>query len=173
MSKVVSKDFEDNFEHLFKAFPCKPFTKRSIQLHPFFIVFIKIWPKLGHKRERILHFTHFESFAKSFRARNRTWTCTSFDTRTWNVRVYQFRHPGFLLFCLFQVCPGQDLNLHRLWRLPPQSSVSTNSTTWANSLFFLSKAGAKLRTFSNVAKLFFKKKRSRFLFCCKSIAICL
>ena len=33
--------------------------------------------------------------------------------------------------CCFRLCPGQDLNLHRLWRLPPQSSVSTNSTTWA------------------------------------------
>ena len=115
MSKVVSKDFEDNFEYLFKAFPCKPFTKRSIQLHPFFIVFIKIWPKLGHKRERILHFTHFESFAKSFRARNRTWTCTPFEIRTWNVRVYQFRHPGVWL----TLVPRTRLELARLKRHYP------------------------------------------------------
>ncbi len=46
---------------------------------------------------------------------------------------------------LSNLCPGQDLNLHRLWRLPPQSSVSTNSTTWAAFCsIFLSKAGAKV-----------------------------
>ena len=28
-------------------------------------------------------------------------------------------------------CPGQDLNLHSQGPLPPQSSVSTNFTTWA------------------------------------------
>ena len=41
----------------------------------------------GHKKRRPL----WSSFCG---ARNRTWTCTPFGTRTWNVRVYQFRHPG-------------------------------------------------------------------------------
>ena len=31
---------------------------------------------------------------KTTRARNRTRTCTSLNTRTWNERVYQFRHSG-------------------------------------------------------------------------------
>ena len=59
---------------------------------------------------------------------------------------------------LSDLCPGQDLNLHRLWRLPPQSSVSTNSTTWAlllKAAFFSLKAGAKVQTFSDMAKYFF------------------
>lgn len=29
-------------------------------------------------------------------------------------------------------CAGKDSNLHALWALPPQGSVSTNSTTGAN-----------------------------------------
>ena len=79
-----------------------------------------------------------------FGARNRTWTCTSCDTRTWNVRVYQFRHPGntcpfvywdlvvkkATLSCSF-CAQDKTWTCTALRRLPPQSSVSTNSTTWA------------------------------------------
>ena len=35
---------------------------------------------------------------------------------------------------VFCWCPGQDLNLHSQGPLPPQSSVSTNFTTWANTV---------------------------------------
>ena len=40
-------------------------------------------------------------------AQNRTRTCTSWNTRTWNVRVYQFRHLGFYGLRL--------VNLFRKW----------------------------------------------------------
>ena len=36
-------------------------------------------------------------------AQNRTRTCTSWNTRTWNVRVYQFRHLGNTIEKYFQV----------------------------------------------------------------------
>ena len=37
-------------------------------------------------------------------AQNRTRTCTSLNTRTWNVRVYQFRHLGILVEAMRLVC---------------------------------------------------------------------
>lgn len=60
---------------------------------------------------------------------------------------------SFAGLCLVKWCSGRDLNSHDLWSLPPQDSVSTNSTTRAlifmlilfycgMSLFLLSFAGA-------------------------------
>ena len=37
----------------------------------------------------------------------------------------------FAGLCLVKWCSGRDLNSHDLWSLPPQDSVSTNSTTRA------------------------------------------
>ena len=50
------------------------------------------------------------------------------DAYTSSVPIRAQKRPRLRSF----LCPGQDLNLHALKRaLPPQSSVSTNSTTWA------------------------------------------
>ena len=38
---------------------------------------------------------------------------------------------SFAGLCLVKWCSGRDLNSHDLWSLPPQDSVSTNSTTRA------------------------------------------
>ena len=42
---------------------------------------------------------------------------------------------SFAGLCLVKWCSGRDLNSHDLWSLPPQDSVSTNSTTRAFILF--------------------------------------
>ena len=98
--------------------------------------FLKIWPRLGYKRKKILLFHSFWVTCKislvpgtglepALLSEHAPETCASTNSAT---RAGSIPSLGMNLSDL---CPGQDLNLHRLWRLPPQSSVSTNSTTWA------------------------------------------
>ena len=98
-----------------------------------------------------------------FGARNRTWTCTSFDTRTWNVRVYQFRHPGC---CFCELCfrvPRTRLELARLNRhyplkvaclpIPPPGHFSLLKSNFLSSR----KRVQKYKHFCNWQNIFFKK----------------
>ena len=136
---------------------------------PFSFPFLKRWPKGGQnwdiKEKRFCIFTHFELLTKSLWCPEQDLNLHSFRNTHLKRARLPIPPPGHLvaffeskrrrLNVFFLSCPGQDLNLHRLWRLPPQSSVSTNSTTWAKLSFYLLKAGAKVRTFSDMAKLFF------------------
>ena len=116
-------------------------------------------------KKRIPQFIHFELLVEFHWCPEQDLNLHSFRNTHLKRARLPIPPPGHLVAffeskrrCLnvfFLSCPGQDLNLHRLWRLPPQSSVSTNSTTWAKLSFYLSKAGAKVRTFSDMAKLFF------------------
>ena len=61
-------------------------------------------------------------------AQNRTRTCTSLNTRTWNVRVYQFRHLGKT-----RLAPLSIQNLERQTRLELATPTLARlcSTNWA------------------------------------------
>ena len=96
----------------------------------------KRWPRLGYKRKKILRFRSFWVICKislvpgtglepALLSEHAPETCASTNSATRAGSIPSVWNESFWL------CPGQDLNLHRLWRLPPQSSVSTNSTTWA------------------------------------------
>ena len=65
------------------------------------------------------------------RAQNRTRTCTHRCTRTWNVRVYQFRHLGIWIWFI--------QNVERKTGLGPATPTLARlcSTNWAISAFTL------------------------------------
>ena len=123
-----TEDYQKNFFNTLKL---------QLVFLRFFVSFLekvaKRWPRLGYKRKKILRFHSFRVTCKislvpgtglepAHLSIHAPETCASTNSA--------IRALG--LFCCFRfLCPGQDLNLHRLWRLPPQSSVSTNSTTWA------------------------------------------
>ena len=165
-------------------------SSRGVKQHPFFISFLekvaKRWPKLGYKRKKILLFRSFWTTCKISlvpgtglepallsKYAPETYASTNSAIRAFDGQetyllprpINRMDYHVNLWFSglqsAFLMCPGQDLNLHRLRRLPPQSSVSTNSTTWASALllrqcFWFSKAVAKVVIFCGLTKYFFQ-----------------
>ena len=121
----------------------------------------KLWPKLGHKRKKILHFHSFRVTCKislvpgtglepallsehapetcastnsATRASGRVPTLGTFVVKKNNTKV---------VFC----AQDKTWTCTALRRLPPQSSVSTNSTTWAKGVAFSYESGCKSTNF--------------------------
>ena len=106
-----------------------------------------------------------ELYPENEGAQDRTRTCTSLDTRTWNVRVYQFRHLGKYAL-QFLVCSINGAENGTRTRDPNLGKVVLYQLSYFR-IFLLSlvlvrssldkhfsKCDAKVRLFSETAKLF-------------------
>ena len=122
----------------------------GVKRHPFFVSFLekvaKLWPKLGYKRKKILLFRSFWTTCKislvpgtglepAHLAIHAPETCASTNSATRAGRIPISRN------LVLENSDCRQLFLSgaqdKTWTctpvtaLPPQSSVSTNSTTWA------------------------------------------
>ena len=145
--------------------------EKGVVWHPFFIPFSKRWPKGGQnwgiKEKRFCIFAHFELLAKSLWCPEQDLNLHSFrNTHLKRARLpipppghlVEFpllelggkkKQPTLLLFC----AQDKTWTCTALRRLPPQSSVSTNSTTWANGVAFSVESGCKSTNFFRHSKI--------------------